>query len=533
LELSDCVLCIFRKAVKNYSRLKRKKLKLRKSWLSPTWQSILLLAATIALIWSYTAVAQNFTSQNFLVVLDAVDQDLTSCKWQKAVDTVPKWQVAVDTVWVLFTGCLVFFMNAGFAMLEAGLCRYKNAVSILAQNFIVFALATLAFWTIGCPLMFGDSTNPFFGTNGRFFDGTNCAQVFNSFINTTHVPKAALFFFELVFADTAATIFIGAVAERIKFIAFCIFSFLLIGISYPITGHWIWGGGWLSQFGFYDFAGSTVVHSVGGWAGLVGALLLGPRLYQLQPDGTPIYRYLENGKSIPMLGHNQSIATLGCLILWLDWFGFNPGSVLRADPDAIAHIFLTTNMAAAAGGLAATLFSWWRFSKPELTMILNGVLAGLVSITAGCVFVNIIDAFFIGLIAGILVFFSVLFIDKKLKIDDPVGAISVHLVNGIWGTLAVGLFSLGSKGYTKWYISGPGPKTGLLHGGGFDGLYQLGIQLGGVITVGAFTAAFSWLAWSAIKATVGLRVSPQAELDGLDISEHDMEAYHGFDRKKV
>ncbi|MBW4632722.1 MAG: ammonium transporter [Iphinoe sp. HA4291-MV1] len=505
---------IFKKIKKLMSKSKLKKLKYQKSWLSPTWQSCLLLASIIVLIWSYTAVAQTST--------------ITPVKASS------NWQAAVDTVWVLFTGCLVFFMNAGFAMLETGLCRHKNTVNILAQNFIVFALATVAFWVIGCALMFGNNTDPlfgqFFGTNGWFFDGTD-KQMFKSLKSS--VPPTALFFFELVFADTAATIFTGAVAERIKFIAFFIFSFLLIGISYPITGHWIWGGGWLSKLGFYDFAGSTVVHSVGGWAGLVGAWLLGPRLYSLESDGTPLYRYLDNGKRIAMLGHNLSIAILGSLILWLGWFGFNAGSTLKADPNAISHILLTTNMAGAMGGIAATITSWLRFGKPELTMILNGVLAGLVAITAPSAFVNVWGAFWIGLIAGILVFFSVLFIDAKLKIDDPVGAISVHLVNGIWGTLAVGLFSVGPNVYS-WYgeklLVSPGPAKGLLLGGSLN---QFLIQLLGIISVGTFTVVFSWLAWSAIKATVGLRVSHQAELDGLDISEHDMDAYHGFDRKKV
>ncbi|MBW4593934.1 MAG: ammonium transporter [Brasilonema angustatum HA4187-MV1] len=487
---------------------KLKELKCKKSWLSLNWKFSLPLAAIIVLILNYAAVAQTSTSP---------------------VQPSLNLQVAVDTVWVLFTACLVFFMNAGFAMLETGLCRHKNAVNILAQNFIIFALATVAFWVIGCALMFGDNTNPLFGTKGWFFDGTD-QQMFKSL--KSDVPQSALFFFQLVFAGTAGTIFTGAVAERIKFIAFFIFGFLLIAISYPITGHWIWGGGWLAKLGFYDFAGSTVVHSVGGWAALVGAWLLGPRLYKLESRGAPIYRYLKNGSNIAMPGHNQSMATLGGFILWLGWFGFNAGSTLKADPGAIAHIFLTTNMAAATGGIAATLISWRRFGKPELSMILNGVLAGLVSITASSAFVSIRSAFWIGLIAGILVFFSVLFIDANLKIDDPVGAISVHLVNGIWGTLAVGLFSVGieDKLRSNAVLFAPGPKPGLFYGGGLE---QLLIQLLGIISVGIFTFVFSWLAWSGIQAIVGLRVSAQAELDGLDISEHDMDGYHGFEKKQV
>lgn len=289
-------------------------------------------------------------------------------------------QVALDTLWVLVAGFLVFFMNAGFCMLETGFCRSKNAVNLLAKNLIVFGLSTLAFWVLGFGLMFGDG-NGIFGYSGFFLSGADNSPATGAnyqgaydALSWAGVPLKAKFFFQLAFAGTAATIVSGAVAERIKFLAFFVFSLLLVGISYPITGHWIWGGGFLAHVGFYDFAGSTVVHSVGGWAALIGALLLGPRLgrYQQRPMAMP--------------GHNLSISALGCVILWLGWFGFKPGSTMAADPFAISHIVVTTNLAAAMGALAATVTSWIYLTKPDLSMIINGVLAGLVAITGPSVY---------------------------------------------------------------------------------------------------------------------------------------------------
>jgi Amt family ammonium transporter len=326
----------------------------------------------------------------------------------------------------------------------------------------------------------------------------------------------AKFFFQLVFAGTAATIVSGAVAERIKFAAFFLFSLLLVGLAYPVTGHWIWGGGWLSQAGFFDFAGSTVVHSVGGWAALVGAIMLGPRIGRYQ-----------QGKSVAMPGHNLAISTLGGLILWLGWFGFNPGSTLAADAAQIAHVTLTTNLAAAVGGIAAALTSWVYFGKPDLSMVINGILAGLVAITAPCDFVNFTSAVVIGLVAGIVVVFSVSFIDN-LKIDDPVGAVSVHLVCGIWGTLAVGLFADGPKGSGGIYSAGP--EAGLFLGGGIG---QLWAQFLGVIIVGGWVVVASAVVWLLLKAVFGLRVTPEEELKGLDIGEHAMEAYAGFVKEEL
>ncbi|NJS10542.1 MAG: ammonium transporter [Microcoleus sp. CSU_2_2] len=466
--------------------------------LSPTWQACIPLAAIIVLVSGYAAVAQTAPTPT-------TEEQLASLK------------VGMDTMWVMVTGMLVFFMNAGFGMLETGFCRQKNAVNVLAKNLVVFALSTIAFWAIGFALMFSDG-NGFVGSSGGYFlwniadnspaTGDAYQGIFKS-LNWTGVPLNAKFFFQLVFAGTAATIVSGAVAERIKFLDFLIFSLLLVGIAYPITGHWIWGGGWLAKVGFWDFAGSTVVHSVGGWAALMGAAFLGPRIGK--------YR---DGDTVAMPGHNMSIATLGCLILWLGWFGFNPGSTMAVDPNAIAHIAITTNTAGAFGGVAATLTAWLYLGKPDLSMIINGILAGLVGVTASCAWVNVPNSAIIGIVAGILVVFAVTFFDN-LKIDDPVGATSVHLVCGVWGTLAVGLFADGPT--TGIYTAGP--KAGLLVGGGFD---QLIPQLIGIISVGGMTVLLSTIFWLALKVLLGIRVSPVEEAEGLDIGEHGMEAYSGF-----
>ena len=448
------------------------------------------------LFWSFAAIAQDSPSLAF-------NQEL---------------KVAIDTLWVIFAGVLVFFMNAGFCMLETGFCRSKNAVNLLAKNLIVFGLSTVAYWIVGFGLMFGDGT-PFYGTSGFLLNGADnspltgdeYAGVFSA-LNWVGIPLAAKFFFQLAFAGTAATIVSGAVAERIKFLAFFLFSMLLVGFCYPIVGHWIWGGGLLSELNFWDFAGSTVVHSVGGWAALTGALLLGPRLG----------RYEANG-GVAMPAHNLSISTLGCFILWLGWFGFNPGSTMAADPGAISHIVLTTNLAAATAAISSTATSWLYLSKPDLSMIINGVLAGLVAITASCAFVTLESAAIIGLVAGAIVVFSVTLLDR-FQVDDPVGAVSVHLVCGVWGTLAVGMFSVGPNIYS-WYGDGAGPALGLFLGGGFQ---QVFAQLIGAIAVGGFTVIFSFVAWVALKYTIGIRVTATEEIRGLDISEHAMEAYAGF-----
>ena len=433
---------------------------------------------------------------------------------QELLDQLGGAKVAMDTVWTLVTAFLVFFMNLGFAMLETGFCRAKNAVTVLAKNFIVFAVSSLAFLIVGFGIMFGDGT-PFFGTQGLWFVGgadnsPATAQAYKgvySSLNWTGTPLWAKFFFQLVFAGTAATIVSGAVAERIKFGAFYIFSFFMVGLIYPVVGHWIWGGGWLAKLGMFDFAGSTQVHSIGGWAALAGAILLGPR----------IGKYAKDGKINPIPGHSIALATLGTFVLWFGWFGFNPGSTMAADFNAIGRIAVTTNTAAAAGAVAASIVAWIFLGKPDLTMILNGSLAGLVAITAPCAFVSVPSSLWIGLIAGVLVVLSVLFFDK-VKVDDPVGAISVHLICGIWGTLALGLFAQDQ------FMPGT-TGNGLLFGGG---LKLFLAQLTGVVSVGIFVFVSSLIFWSLIKNTIGLRVPPEEELAGLDVGEHGIMAYPEF-----
>src|SRR3989344_4694300 len=364
-------------------------------------------------------------------------------------------KVALDTIWVLITGMLVFFMNLGFGCVEAGFQQSKNCVNILSKNFVVFAASTVAFWFIGFGLMFGDGT-PFIGLKGLLMVGggdnspatADAYQGVYSALNWTGVPLAAKYFFQLVFAGTAATIVSGSVGGRIKYFSFIVFSLILVGVIYPTTGHWIWGGGWLAKSGFWDFAGSTVVHSVGGWAALTGAIILGPRFGKFGP----------NGRINAIPGHNMSLATIGVLVLWLGWFGFNPGSTMAADPGLISHIAVTTNMAACTGLLGSTMASWFLIKKPDLGMTINGCLAGLVAITAPCAFVSVESSALIGLIAGFIVVPAVIFFDK-IHVDDPVGATAVHLVNGVFGTLCVGLFA-------QDWVSPNTTGNGLFFGGG-------------------------------------------------------------------
>lgn len=508
-------------------KLKRTQKKLEKEVFTNLKYS-LSIAIIIVLLWGYAAVAiqRGGPPINY-------NHDLNP-----ELDKTIIREVA-DTIWVLITAILVFSMNAGFAMLEAGFCRYKNTVNILSKNLIVFALSTLAFWLIGFAIMFGDG-NGLMGWNGWFLGGSDNSPntgisddgfyegVFDS-LSWATIPLYAKFFFELMFAGIAATIISGAVAERIKFSAFIIFSLVLVGIIYPITGHWIWGGGWLQDNKFWDFAGSTQVHCVGGWSALVGAYLLGPRLD----------RYTRNDRGElevrPIPAHNLSIATLGCFILWLGWFGFNPGSTLSAaDPKAIAHIIVVTNTAAAMGMLGATFWFWYNHKKPDLSMMINGVLAGLVAITASCRYVSIVSAAIIGLIAGIIVVCAIDILQLKLKIDDPVGAIPVHLVCGIWGTLAVGLFSEGKSDLSsvgegvklcKALYCDAGPDKGLFLGGNSQ---QLGIQIIGILAVGFFVVGTTFLVWLSIDKTLGLRVTEEQERKGLDSSIHGFSAYRGF-----
>lgn len=412
----------------------------------------------------------------------------------------------VDTMWVFLTAILVFFMNLGFAAVEAGFARSKNTVNILSKNFIVFAVSSLGFLIIGWGLMFGGD-NPLIGTQHLFILGDSDLSYYKDTL-TSNVPFWGKFFFQLVFCGTAATIVSGAVAERVKYISFIIFSFILTLFIYPIVGHWVWGGGWLADLGFMDFAGDTVVHSVGGWAALAGALILGPR----------IGKYGKDGKVNAIPGHNMSLAVIGLFVLWLGWFGFNPGSTMSfQNPSDVMHILMTTNTAAIAAILTSTITSWIFIGKPDLGMTINGCLAGLVGITGSCAYVSIFASLIIGAIAGVIVVFAVMFFDR-IKVDDPVGATSVHLGCGVFGTICVGLFA-------KEGVTTLSTQNGLFYGGGFK---LLGIQLLGIIAVGVFVFAASLLVWFIIKKTIGIRVSREEEIAGLDIGEHGNIAYPDF-----
>lgn len=452
--------------------------------------------------------AQEVTDQAIQVQTEASTPEAPAATVQ-----ISETKVALDTIWTLLTAMLVFFMNLGFALVESGFCRSKNTVNILSKNFIVFAISSLAFWVIGWGLMFGDG-NGFIGTNGLFFIGgkDNSPMTGEAYrgvysaISWTTVPLMAKFFFQLVFAGTAATIVSGAVAERIKYISFIVFSFLLVAIVYPIVGHWIWGGGWLAKLGMWDFAGSTVVHSVGGWAALAGVLTLGPRIGKYK-----------DGKVNAIPGHSMTSATIGAIVLWLGWFGFNPGSTMAASVNDISRIVITTNTAGAVGLISATVVAWIVMGKPDIGMSINGLLAGLVAVTAPCAFISVGSSAIIGAVAGTIVVLAILMFDK-LKIDDPVGALAVHLANGIFGTLAVGLFA-------QDLIMPNTTGNGLLFGGGTKLLIS---QLTGIVAVGVFTFVISYISWNIIKAILGLRVSEAEEMEGLDFGEHGNVAYPDF-----
>jgi ammonium transporter, Amt family len=509
-------------------------------------------------------------------------------------------KLALDTIWVMVAAFLVFFMNLGFACVESGFCRAKNAVNILSKNFIVFGATAVGFWFIGWGLMFGHGS-AWVGTEGVLMvqgpDNSPATATLASLIKSdikdaygidladddvkakyekldesigeisdkaratvtaakktaknsegkeeeadatfavkldvpdkgtfekeyaassfywgaydsiawSGVPIWAKFFFQLVFAATAATIVSGAVAERIKYHSFILFSFVMAIAIYPVVGHWIWGGGVLQAMGFLDFAGSTQVHSIGGWAALAGVIILGPR----------IGKYSADGKINAIPGHNLTAATIGCFILWFGWFGFNPGSTMAADARVISEVAITTALAASMATLTATATAWILLGKPDLGMTLNGSLAGLVAITAPCAFVTPGASLVIGGIAGVLVVLSVIMFDK-IRVDDPVGATSVHLVNGVFGTLCVGLFA------SDLAAGNAGNINGLFYGGGAA---QLIIQLKGVLYCGVYVFAVALVAWIVLKLTVGVRVSAEEEIEGLDIGEHGNEAYYGF-----
>jgi ammonium transporter, Amt family len=407
------------------------------------------------------------------------------------LDKISAVQTNVDYVWTLVAAFLVFFMQAGFAMVEAGLTRCKNTVNILMKNLMDFAVGSIVFWAVGFGLMFG-VTNGLFGTDGFFL---------SDFAKNGDKWVFAFWMFQVVFAATAATIVSGAMAERTKFVAYLIYSAIVSMIIYPIFGSWAWGslfhgGGWLENLGFIDFAGSTVVHSIGGWVALAGALVLGPRIGKFTADGKP--------RAIP--GHNLTLAALGTFILWFGWFGFNPGSTTAANADT-ASIAVNTNLAGAAGAIASMFTAWLIFKKPEATMTFNGALAGLVAITSPCANVSAFSSIIIGLGAGVLVVLSVLFFEKVAKIDDPVGAISVHGVCGAFGTIAAGVFNM--NGFS-WSV--------------------VGVQVLGVMTAFAWAFGLGFILFKIIDKTIGLRVTKEEEMEGLDIGEHGLEAYPEFEK---
>ena len=395
----------------------------------------------------------------------------------------------VNNAWMLIAAFLVFIMHLGFATLESGLTQAKNTVNILFKNVSIVAIGILTYAICGFNLMYPGEFNGYLGFAGLGISAPGGSAGLIEYADGAYTYFTD-FIFQAMFAATAATIVSGAVAERIKLGSFLIFSTIYVALIYPVVGSWTWGAGWLADKNFHDFAGSTLVHSVGGWAALVGAYTLGPRLG----------KYGKNGNMKPIMGHNMPLAAIGVFLLWFGWYGFNGGSVLSADPGGVSLVFVTTTLAAAAGVIGAMIISWGISKKPDLSMILNGSLAGLVGITAGADAISPMNSVIVGFIAGIIVVLSVIQLDK-LKIDDPVGAISVHLVCGIWGTLAVGIFS------TE---------------------YSLGIQALGVLAYGVFCFISANIIFQTVKLLMGLRVSEEEEILGLDIGEHDMESYAGF-----
>jgi ammonium transporter, Amt family len=409
---------------------------------------------------------------------------------EEAAPTVQTVQKNLDFVWTLVAAFLVFLMQAGFAMVETGLTRAKNACNIMMKNLMDFAVGSLAYWAVGFGLMFGVTSNGWLGTGDFFVGGAG-----------TESWTFAFWMFQVVFAATAATIISGAVAERTKFSAYIVYSVVVSLVIYPIFGKWAWGGlfhgdgakGWLEMKGFIDFAGSTVVHSVGGWLSLAGAIVVGPR----------IGKYLADGRMRPIPGHSMTLASLGVFLLWFGWYGFNPGSTTTGTPNT-APIAVLTTLAASAGATSAMLFTWLKYRKPDIGMTLNGALAGLVAITAGCANVSAASAVVIGLVGGVLVVLSVLFFDR-IKIDDPVGAVSVHGVNGAWGTLAAGLFNAAGFSWS-----------------------QVGVQLLGIGTAFVWAFGTGMILFKLIDLTIGMRVSPEEEMEGLDLAEHGATAYPDF-----
>ncbi len=411
---------------------------------------------------------------------------------------------AINVLWVLLAGFLVFFMQAGFAMVEGGMCRAKNVGNLMLKNLMDFSTGSVLFFAIGYGIMFGADRAGLIGTDNFFL---------SSFTYTDESSfNWAFFMYQLMFAATAATIVSGAVAERLKVSSYLIYTVVISALIYPIVGHWIWGGGWLAEAGMIDFAGSTVVHSTGGWAALAGAIVLGPRIGKFNKDGS--------SNVIP--GHNLALAALGVFILWFGWFGFNPGSTLSGLNGGIGYIALTTNLAAASAAITALIVQWIRGKRPSVEMALNGALAGLVGITAGCAVVTPAAALLIGILSGALVVFFLWFVERKLKVDDPVGAVSVHAGCGIVGTLMVGLLA---SPEVMAYTQVTWGQAGLFYGGGTA---QLAVQALGVAAVGAFVFITSFILFKLMDVIYGIRVSAKEELEGLDISEHGTVGYPEF-----
>ena len=456
--------------------------KRRSWWLKMGWSGV-LLACLVLLLSSGIALAGDPTGADTL----------------EADPGAP-----IDYVWVLVAAFLVFLMQGGFAMLEAGLCRAKNAANLMMKNLMDFSIGSMAFFLVGFALMFGTSKAGLFGTTGWLLMGSDY-----------DVGQYLLFIFEVVFAATAATIVSGAVAERLKIKSYFIYSILICAIIYPIYGHWVWGGGWLSSLpfgvGHLDFAGSGVVHAMGGFVGLAGAVVLGPRIGKFARDGKP--------RAIP--GHSITLAALGCFLLWFGWFGFNTGSTLSAHELRMSVIAVNTNLAAAAAAISALLVVWMKTKKLDVSMSLNGAIAGLVAITAPCAWVEAWAAVVIGLIAGVVVVAGVYFFER-IGVDDPVGAVSVHGLNGIWGILSVGLFADGTYGN---YTTDLPHVTGLFYGGGWG---QLAAQAIGAVVCFIWAFGLGFIVFKTMDKIFGIRVSPQEEIEGLDIGEHATKAYPNF-----
>ncbi len=426
-------------------------------------------------------------------------------------NNIHELKISLDTAWILIMGLFVFFMNSGFAMLETGFCRVKNAVNLLSKNLSVFFLSSFAFWVLRFSIMFGKASQ-YIGIKSAVGLFLSKHIDFYSALKGIDIPLEALFFFQMVFAGTAATIISGAIAERTKFISFLIFTFFMTSLIYPIAGHWLIGKGILYQIGVRDFAGSLMVHTVGGISALAGAIVVGQRVGKYNKDLSPN----------AILGHSLPMITLGGFIMWLGWFGFNLGCTFGFSPKLCAHIALCTNASGVMGGLSAMFLSWYLLRKPDLSMTINGLLGGLVASTGTCAFVSLQSAHIIGFIAGILVVISILLFERFVHIDDPVGAISVHGVGGIWGALAVGLFA---SNLPLQYGRIPHPEPGLFFGGGTEQLVTQMLGIGSIVWW-AFTSSF--IVWVLLKHTIGIRVSQTAEVDGLDVAEHGMEAYPGF-----